>query len=347
LPALKKFPLIHPNRQQGGIKIGGIAAMIDRRALLKLSLLGAVAGEPVLLPASSSATESELAAPRRARWIVLGSKGGPRVTTGRSNPANVLLVDDVPYIIDCGIGISKRLVEADVPLPNIRYVFVTHLHSDHVLEFGNMIDASWSVGLNHEVQAFGPVGLEALAKAYWESNRADIEIRIPDEGKPDPRKLLVVNDITESGPVMGNDKVKVTAFRTPHPPILERNYAYRFETPDGVIVYACDTAYNPELAKFAQGADLLIHEALYLPGVDRMTSRIKNASTLKEHLLASHTSTEDVGRVAQAAGVKKLVMSHLVPGDDPSITDEMWMEGARKHYDGPIVVAHDLMEINL
>lgn len=321
--------------------------MIDRREVLKLSLLGAAVGELGLRAPPSLAAESVSEARRRTRWIVLGSKGGPRVTTGRSNPANVLLVDDVPYIIDCGIGITKRLVEANVPLPSLRYVFVTHLHSDHVLEFGNMIDASWSVGLNHEVNAFGPVGLEALVQAYWESNLADIEIRIPDEGKPDPRKLLVVKDIGKSGPVMSNDKVEVTAFRTPHPPILERNYAYKFKTPDGVIVYACDTAYNPELAKFAAGADLLIHEALYLPGVDAMTSRIKNASTLKEHLLASHTATEDVGRVAKAAGVKKLVMSHLVPGDDPSITDEMWMEGARKHYDGPIVVARDLMQIDL
>jgi ribonuclease BN (tRNA processing enzyme) len=323
-------------------------AMIDRRRLLKLSMLGAVAGNSMLPSTSSRAAEPGAAAsPKRTRWIFLGTKGGPRITTGRSNPANVLLVDDVPYVVDCGAGISKRLVEAKVPLPNIRYVFVTHLHSDHVLEFGNMIDGAWSVGLDHEVDAFGPVGLAALTQAFWESNRADIEIRIPDEGKPDPRKLLVVKEITEPGPVMSNDKVKVTAFRTPHPPILERNYAYRFETPDGVIVYACDTAYNPALAKFAEGADLLIHEALYLPGVDAITRRITNASTLKEHLLASHTSTEDVGRVAKAAGVKKLVLTHLVPGDDPSITDEMWMGGARKNFDGPIVVARDLMEIDL
>ncbi len=322
--------------------------MIDRRGLLKLSMLGAVAGGSVLTSMPAGAAEpTAAAAPKRTRWIFLGTKGGPRITTGRSNPANVLLVDGVPYVVDCGAGVSKRLVEAKVPLPDIRYVFVTHLHSDHVLEFGNMIDAAWSVGLNHEVDAFGPVGLEALTQAFWEANRADIEIRIPDEGKPDPRKMLVAKDITGSGPVMSNDKVKVTAFRTPHPPILERNYAYKFETPDGVIVYACDTAYNPELAKFAAGADLLIHEALYLPGVDAITKRITNAATLKEHLLASHTSTEDVGRVAKAAGVKKLVLTHLVPGDDPSITDEMWMEGARKNFDGPIVVARDLMEIDL
>lgn len=316
---------------------------IDRRTLLKLSM--AAAGT-LALPAQALA-QAAAPARKRARWIFLGTKGGPRVTTGRSNPANVLIVDDVPYVMDCGPGVSKRLVEAKVALPSIRYVFVTHMHSDHVLEFGNMVYGAWSAGLNHEVNAFGPVGMGALTKAYWESIRDDVEIRIPDESKPDPRKLLVVKEITDSGPVMSNDRVKVTALRTPHPPILERNYAYKFETPDGVIVYACDSAYNPALAEFARGADLLIHEALYVPGVDAMTARVKNAATLKEHLLASHTTTEDVGRIAKEAGVKKLVMTHLVPGDDPSITDEMWMEGARKHYSGPIVVARDLMEIEL
>lgn len=321
--------------------------MIARRTLLKWSLLGATAGQFASPSLPAKAAGDKAAGDKRTRWIFLGTKGGPRVTTGRSNPANVLLVDNEPYVVDCGPGVSKRLAEAKIPLPNIRYVFVTHLHSDHVIEYGNMVYGAWSAGLDHEVDAFGPVGLDALTRAFWEQNRADIEIRIPDESKPDPRKLLVVKEIEASGPVMSNQRVKVSAFRTPHPPILEKNYAYRFETPNGVIVYACDTAYNPELAKFAAGADLLIHEALYVPGVDALASRVKNAATLKEHLLASHTATEDVGRVAQAAGVKKLVLTHLVPGDDPSITDEMWIEGARKHYAGPIIVARDLMELEL
>jgi ribonuclease BN (tRNA processing enzyme) len=316
---------------------------MDRRDLLKLPLLTAVAGTWPFAVAAAEPAE----APKRTRWIILGSKGGPRVTAGRSNPANVLLVDGVPYVVDCGYGVAKRLVEAKVALPSIRYVFVTHLHSDHVLEFGNMVDAAWSAGLNHEVAAYGPEGLAALAQAFWEANRFDVETRIPDEGKPDPRRLLVVNEIHGSGPVMSTDRIKVSAFRTPHPPIVERNYAYRFETPDGVIVYACDTAYNPALAEFAKGADILIHEALYLPGVEALAARIKNAATLKAHLLASHTTTEDVGRVAQAAGVKRLVLSHLVPGDDPSITDAMWSEGASKHFGGTIVVARDLMALEL
>src|SRR5262245_34360635 len=101
---------------------------IARRTLLKMPLLGATAGHWAFTSAPAKAAGAE----KRTRWIFLGTKGGPRVTTGRSNPANVLLVDNVPYIVDCGPGISKRLAEAKVPLPNIRYVFVTHLHSDHV-----------------------------------------------------------------------------------------------------------------------------------------------------------------------------------------------------------------------
>lgn len=313
---------------------------MDRREVLKLSSLATAAG---LWP---FAVKSARAAQARTRWIFLGTKGGPRVTAGRANPANVLLVDNVPYVVDCGYGVAKELVLAEVKLPDLRYIFVTHLHSDHVLEFGNLADAAWSAGLKHEVDAFGPVGLDDLTRNFWKSNIFDLEVRIPDEGKPDPRKLLVVHEITQSAQIMQNEAVKVTAFQTPHPPIM-KNYAYKFETPDGVIVYACDTSYNPKLAEFAKGADVLIHEALYEPGVDALVSRIKNAGNLKQHLMASHTTTDDVGRIAQAAGVKKLVLTHLVPGDDPSIADAMWTEGVRKHFDGDIVVARDMMEIDL
>jgi ribonuclease BN (tRNA processing enzyme) len=84
---------------------------------------------------------------------------------------------------------------------------------------------------------------------------------------------------------------------------------------------------------------------MYLPAIEELARRVDYGSRLLEHLKAAHTTTEDVGRVAAEAGVKLLVMSHLVPSDEPSITDEMWMAGARRHYQGPIVVGRDLMEI--
>ncbi len=111
------------------------------------------------------------------------------------------------------------------------------------------------------------------------------------------------------------------------------------------MVISGDTAYAPELAEFAKGADVLIHEVMYLPALETLIRRLPNAKRLREHLLASHTLPEDVGKIAAQAEVKTLVLSHFVPGDDPSITDEQWSEGARKHFKGRIVVGKDLMEI--
>jgi ribonuclease BN (tRNA processing enzyme) len=311
--------------------------MIGRRDMLKLSLGGAAA----------------LAAPRvlaqmkkpRTRLVFLGTKGGPRVDVGPSNPANLLVVNDTPFVIDCGMGVSRQLVNAGVPLEQIRYIFITHHHSDHNLEYGNLVYNAWATGLSTPIHSFGPKGIEAMSKTYFELNKFDIDTRIEDEGRPDLRKLLIPRDITEDGVVLQTEDVKVTAFRTPHPPITD-NFAYKFETADGTIVFSSDTNYNPKLAEFARGCDVLVHEALYLPWVDRMVERTKNGATLKKHLLDSHTLAEDVGRIADAAGVKVLVMSHLVPGD-LAVTDEDWRSEAAKHFKGRIVVARDLMELAL
>jgi len=90
---------------------------------------------------------------------------------------------------------------------------------------------------------------------------------------------------------------------------------------------------------------VLVHEAMYMPGVDRLVARVPNAATLRQHLVDSHTTVEDVGRVATAAGVKTLVLSHLVPADDPQVTDQMWLAAARPHFGGEIVIARDGMEL--
>jgi ribonuclease BN (tRNA processing enzyme) len=102
---------------------------------------------------------------------------------------------------------------------------------------------------------------------------------------------------------------------------------------------------NENLVRLAGGADVLVHEALYVPAVDRLVARVPNAATLKQHLMASHTAVEDAGRVARAAGVRTLVLSHFVPADDPEVTDAMWRDAARVHFGGNIVVGHDLMAI--
>ena len=311
--------------------------IVDRRDVLKLGLSATAA---LTAPAAFAQ-----AAKPRTRIVFLGTKGGPRVGPGRSNPANLVVVNDTPFVIDCGMGVSRQLVAAGVPLETVKYILISHHHSDHNLEYGNLVYNAWATGLSTPIHSFGPKGIEAMTKTFFELNRFDIETRIEDEGRPDLRKLLIAKDITEDGVVLQTADVKITAFRTPHPPITD-NFAYKFETPDGVVVFSSDTNYNPQLAEFAKRADVLVHEALYLPWVDRLVTRVKNGATLKKHLLESHTAAEDVGRIADAANVKVLVMSHLVP-DDPDVTDDDWRSEAAKNFKGRIVVARDLMELRL
>ncbi len=162
--------------------------MIDRRHAMNLALAGTAA----------------LAAPRvfgqadklRTRIVFLGTKGGPRVGLGPSNPANLVVVNGTPYVIDCGMGISHQLVAAGIALERVKYIFISHHHSDHNLEYGNLVYNAWVTGLSTPIHSFGPKGLEAMTQTYWELNKFDIETRIEDEGRPDLRKLLIAKDIT-------------------------------------------------------------------------------------------------------------------------------------------------------
>jgi ribonuclease BN (tRNA processing enzyme) len=183
-----------------------------------------------------------------------------------------------------------------------------------------------------------------MLDAYWQLNTFDIETRIADEGRPDLRRMVNVHEFTGPGIVLQNEDVRVTSTRVRHPPITAA-YAYRFDAADRSIVISGDTAYSPELIALAKGADVLVHEVMDRAGIETIIGRLPNAPTMRAHLMASHTLVEDVGKVAAAAGVKTLVLSHLVPADDKSITDAMWTAGVRKHFSGRIIVGRDLMEI--
>src|SRR5467141_678915 len=306
-----------------------------------LSGAAALAATAVLAPLRAARAQG----PAKTRLVLLGTGGGPRVIpNGRAKSANLIVANGVPYVVDCGSGVSQQLVRAGVPLNTLRYVFITHHHSDHNLDYGNLVYDGWVAGLRAPVDAYGPPPIKAMTEAYWQLNRFDIETRIGDEGRPDLRKLVTAHEFAEPGLVMQNADVKVSATRVRHPPIVHA-YAYRFDAPDRAIVISGDTTYSPELIALAKGADVLVSEVMHLAGLENLLKKVPNAATLREHLLASHIVTEDLGKLAAAAGVKTLVLTHFVPPDDNSITDDMWTEGVRKHYKGEIIVGRDLLEI--
>jgi len=278
------------------------------------------------------------------RLILLGTKGGPRVGRGRANPANVVMVNDRSYVVDCGYGVTRQLVDAGIEAHEVRTILITHNHSDHMLELGPLVYNAWAGGLREPIDVWGPPPVGKIMASFLESVAYDIDIRMGDEGRPDLRKLVRVHEFEPPGPVFEADGLKVRSAKVRHPP-LNHACAYRFDTPGRSIVLSGDTTYSPELIALAKGADVLVHEVMHLASIDRLLDRVPNAPALRKVLIDYHTTTEQLGHVAAEAGVRTLVLSHFVPGEDPSITDAMWAEGVRKNFAGEIVVGRDLMTI--
>jgi ribonuclease BN (tRNA processing enzyme) len=280
----------------------------------------------------------------RTRLILLGTGGGPRPRKASSGSAQVVVSGDRAYVVDCGDGVARQLVRADVPLSSLRHVFLTHHHSDHNADYGNLLSLAWTAGLATRVDTWGPPPLERMTRLFFEMNATDLDARTANEGRVPLPPLVQPHELTEGGLVLSDDRMKVTAALVHHPPMAHA-FAYRFDAPDRSIVISGDTAPCEALATLAQGADLLVHSAVYVPALDRMVARVPNATALKASILAHQTSVEDAARLAQKAGVKTLVLSHLVPPDDPAVTPQMWSDAAAAHFRGRIVVGEDLLEL--
>ena len=276
---------------------------------------------------------------RRSRLILLGTAGGPTPKPSRAAPANAVIVDGRTYVVDCGNGVARQLALAGVPLTSIRHVFITHHHSDHDADYGNLLLLAWGDALRTPVDTWGPPPLSRMTRLFLEMNQADIDVRERNEGRPPLGPLIHPHEVRGDGEVMRDDRVRVTAARVEHP-LVPLAFAYRFDCPDRSIVFSGDTHKSATLVRLARGADVLVHEALYLPAAPGAPG-----SALRKHIVDSHTTVEDAGRVAQEAGVKTLVLSHFVPSENPPVTDQEWLAGARVHFKGRIVVGHDLLEV--
>ena len=282
--------------------------------------------------------------PKRTRLILLGTGGGPRPRRASSASAQVIVSNGAAYVVDCGDGVARQLAVAGVALTSLRHIFITHHHSDHNADYGNLIWLAWAAGLRTRVDTWGPPPLEKMTRLFFEMNAYDISTRIADEGRVPLVPLVHVHEVSEGGVILQDENAKVTAALVNHPPVAPA-FGYRFDGHDRSIVISGDTAPSDSLIELARNADVLVHDALYAPAVDRLVAGVPNATSLRRSILSHHTTAEEAGRVARAAGVKLLVLSHLVPADDPAVTDQMWIDAARKHFRGPVLVAQDLLEV--
>jgi ribonuclease BN (tRNA processing enzyme) len=308
---------------------------MERRTFLEVA--ATVVGARVL-------SMSEPRQPAHTRLILLGTAGGPRPRVGRSAPAQVIVANHAAYVIDCGDGVARQLVLARVPLATLRDVFITHHHSDHNADYGNLLLLAWAAGLRTHVDAWGPPPIERMTSLFFEMNATDIDARIADEGRIPLGPLVQAHNVQAGGVIMQDANVRVTAAVVNHPPMATA-LAYRFDAPDRSIVISGDTTPSDNLVRLARDADILVHEALYAPAVEQMIKDVANASGLRRSIISHHTTIEEAWRIAHDARVKTLVLSHLVPAEDPIVPDQTWIDVARRHFAGRIIVGKDLLEI--
>jgi ribonuclease BN (tRNA processing enzyme) len=278
---------------------------------------------------------------------LLGTKGGPAVRPGSSLPtSNLICLNGLRIVVDCGLGVTKGLIDQGMQLRDLSLIFISHLHSDHYLELGPLLHTAWTAGLKTHVDIYGPAGLDVYWNGFLAAMKADIDLRIEDEGRPDLRDLVALHTI-DAGPVMERSGIAISAIRTAHPPLVD-TFALSFQTETKHVVFSGDTAPIAALEDFARGADLLIHEAMLEAALPALMARIGNGSDkLMAHWLRSHTFAHDAAKTASKAGVKRLALSHLIPSDDPEYGPQDWKDAVSNYWNGPLIVGHDGIKIAL
>ncbi len=273
-----------------------------------------------------------------ATQVILLGTGTPNADPDRSGPAVAVVVNETPYLVDCGPGIVRRAAAAKrkgvtgLDAPNLERVFITHLHSDHTLGLPDLIFTPWVLGRDTPLEIYGPPGTSEMAEHLVAAYRQDIRIRIDGLEPANPNGYQVNVHEIEPGIVYRDDNVIVKAFPVRHGS-WKHAFGYRFETADRTIVISGDTAPCQSLIDHAEGCDILIHE-------------VYSAKAFKErppewqrYHAAFHTSTKELAEIATRVRPGLLVLTHQLFW---GTTEGDLLAEIRESYDGPVVSGRDL-----
>lgn len=297
--------------------------------------------------AATKKLQMDLAKKAGTKIVLLGTGGGPVIGHSRHQTSVLMVQDNAAYVLDFGLGAVEQFARTGVPFSQVRSLFLTLQRPDHTTDYGPFLLLGWIHGLDPSVQAYGPPGLTSMTENYVKAMQSTADFWA-ETFDMTPMAPIVTHEFTQGGLIMQDDVVKVTSTLVKHPPVVPA-FGYRFDFKDRSVAFSGDTAPTESMIELAKGADVLVHEAMYVPAMaasmaaDAKRQKVSLKSVMK-HMKADHTPIEDVGRIAQAAGVKELVLYHLAPPAG-HIADEEWIAPAAKYFKGKIVVGQDLMVI--
>jgi ribonuclease BN (tRNA processing enzyme) len=319
---------------------------MKRLAAAALALLTVAAPHAADAPGAQPVTQ----------FITLGTHGGPVSDRSRSQPANALLIGQAVYLVDAGDGAVQQLARAGLSLAAVRAVFISHIHIDHTGGLFAVLGLRHQMGVGGRITVYGPPGIKALVDGLVSAivPEAESGYGVSGETYVPPQSTVQVVEL-RSGTIADLKDFSVTVAENSHYSFpkgsdMDRRYAsisFRFDLPGRSIVYTGDTGPSDALTTLARGADLLVTELMDPAFAETFVSRgpgpqPKRAREMHEHMISHHISPDQVGQMAAKAGVKRVVITHLVAGRDPNVDTAPFVAGVRKWFDGPVEIAADL-----
>lgn len=280
--------------------------------------------------------------------LTLLGTGSPAPNPARRGPSQTIQAGGDLLLIDCGAGAVHRLVEAGQSGRPLRLIAFTHLHSDHVTGLADLLWAGW-VGRwwQQAPPIYGPPGTARFVGKLMEAFAYDIEVRRRGE-KLDMEALVPRVQEVEEGWQLDGSSWRLTAFRVDHEPV-DQAFGYRVDEDSASIVLSGDTRFSPNLVRHAQGADLLLHEVYWGKGLRALAQRPvvtdRFTSERLQLIMGYHTPSDEVGKVAAAAGVRHLVLNHLILGLQGTPAD--LLEDITPEFGGQVTVGEDLMSFQV
>ncbi|MEO9617170.1 MBL fold metallo-hydrolase [Parasphingorhabdus sp.] len=316
---------------------------------------------PLAAHQTETPDDSEQRAKAGTKIVLLGTGGGPRLRVDRAQPANLLVVEGTPYLIDCGEGCVTQLRKSGHDPAALGAVFLTHLHLDHSAGTASLGAFRWTLGAQDVLSVFGPPGTAKFLDAGMEYLSLPGSVHATEvRGMGSMKNVIRAQDLSVDSKgaveIYRDGRVRVQAVNNSHFYHLAkvdagfgaiRSYSYRIDTSDRSVVFTGDTGPSKALERLAKNTDVLVTEVMDVDGImaqfeERGGFTAAQLLMIEKQMRAKHLTPEEVAKLATAANVKTVLLTHFTTPDGDKAAVAQITARVRAGFDGEVIAGEDL-----